>query len=190
MKSIIRMSKESRVFGFLACLDLFHFYPSKIRSLALCPRDLRVLLVKRPDMMAPTFLAQYMFLCNIKTTYQVDMHSTKNLDAGANTVPWGAIQVLGPRQKWVDVPITFFQLSIDYLVVFYLLSNILQGWWYLVVLGRFKFRFKLSHAKTQKKKILYSTLCNFAEKRQSENLTFFSKSQCQPMSLLTRVLLQ
>ena len=61
------------------------------------------------------------------------------------------------------------------------------------VLGPFKFKFKLSHAKTQKKKMsmfnLYSTLCNVAEKSQYENLTFFSKSQCQPMPLLTRMLL-
>ena len=60
---------------------------------------LRVLLVKRPDMMVPTFFAQYQFVCNIKSTYQVDMPGTKNFDVGANTVPWGVILVLGPRQK-------------------------------------------------------------------------------------------
>ena len=60
---------------------------------------LRVLLVKRPDMMEPTFFAQYQFVCNIKSTYQVDTPGTKNLDVGANTVPWGVISVLGPRQK-------------------------------------------------------------------------------------------
>ena len=65
----------------------------KIRNL------LRVLLVKRPDMMVPTFFAQYQFVCNIKSTYQVDMPGTKNFDVGANTVPWGVISVLGPRQK-------------------------------------------------------------------------------------------
>ena len=60
---------------------------------------LRLLLVKRPDMMEPTFFAQYQFVCNIKSTYQVDMPGTKNFDVGANTVPWGVISVLGPRQK-------------------------------------------------------------------------------------------
>ena len=60
---------------------------------------LRALLVNRPDMMVPTFFAQYQFVCNIKSTYQVDMPGTKNFDVGANTVPWGVISVLGPRQK-------------------------------------------------------------------------------------------
>ena len=60
---------------------------------------LRVLLVKRPDMMEPTFFAQYQFVCNIISTNQVDMPGTKNFDVGANTVPWGVISVLGPRQK-------------------------------------------------------------------------------------------
>ena len=60
---------------------------------------LRVLLVKRPDMMVPTFFAQYQFVCNIKSTYQVNMPGTKNFNVGANTVPWGVILVLGPRQK-------------------------------------------------------------------------------------------
>ena len=53
----------------------------------------------------------------------------------------------------------------------------------MVVLGQFKFKFKLSHGKTQEKKMsmfnLYSTLCNVAEKSHYENLTFFSKSQCR-----------
>ena len=42
-------------------------------------------------MMEPTFLAQSLFVCNIKSTYQVDMPGTKNLDVGANTVPLGVI---------------------------------------------------------------------------------------------------
>ena len=50
-------------------------------------------------MMVPTFFAQYQFVCNIKSTYQVDMLGTKNLDVGANTVPWEVISVSGPRQK-------------------------------------------------------------------------------------------
>ena len=85
---------------------------------------IRVLLVKRPNMMVPTFFEQYQFVCNIKSTYQVDMPGTKNFDVGANTVPWGVISVLGPRQKWVNVPPTFFQLFINFLIDFYLLYNI------------------------------------------------------------------
>ena len=78
-----------------------HTYPRLYLEKKKCPWEmtLRVLLVKRPDMMEPTFFAQYQFVCNIKSTYQVDMPGTKNFDVGANTVPWGVISVLGPRQK-------------------------------------------------------------------------------------------
>ena len=61
--------------------------------------DLRVLLVKRSDMMEPNFLAQYLFVCIIKSTYQVDTPVTKTWDLTAKTVPWRAILDLGPRQK-------------------------------------------------------------------------------------------
>ena len=37
------------------------------------------------------FLVQYLFVRNIKSTYQVDMPGTKNLDVGANAMPWGVI---------------------------------------------------------------------------------------------------
>ena len=50
-------------------------------------------------MTEPTFFAQYQFVCNIKSTYQVDMPGTKNLDVGANKVPWGVMSVSGPSQK-------------------------------------------------------------------------------------------
>ena len=50
-------------------------------------------------MMVPTFFAQYQFVCNIKSTYQVDMPVTKTWDLTAKTVPWQAILDLGPRQK-------------------------------------------------------------------------------------------
>ena len=52
---------------------------------------LRVLLAKWPDMSTPTFLAWYLFVCIIKSTYQVDVPGTKSWDLGANTVPRGAI---------------------------------------------------------------------------------------------------
>ena len=43
-------------------------------------------------------------------------------------MPWEAIEVLAPRQKQVNMPPTFFQLSIEFLVGFYLLFNILKIW--------------------------------------------------------------
>ena len=65
-------------------------------------------------MMVPTFFAQYQFVCNIKSTYQVDMLGTKNLDVGANTVPWGVLEILAPRQKQVNVPPTFFNFLLNF----------------------------------------------------------------------------
>ena len=62
-------------------------------------KSLRVLLVKQPDMSEPTFWGQYLFVCIIKSTYQVDMPVTKTWDLTAKTVPWQAILDLGPRQK-------------------------------------------------------------------------------------------
>ena len=38
------------------------------------------------------------------------------------------MEILASRQKQANVPPTFFQLSIEFLVVFYLLSNILKIW--------------------------------------------------------------
>ena len=61
--------------------------------------NLRVLLVKRPDMSEPTFWGQYLFVCIIKSTYQVDMPVTKTWDLTVKTVRWQAILDLGPRQK-------------------------------------------------------------------------------------------
>ena len=43
-------------------------------------------------------------------------------------MPWGVLKILAPRQKQVNVPPTFFELSIEFLVGFYLLSNILKIW--------------------------------------------------------------
>ena len=60
---------------------------------------LRVLLVKRPDMSEPTFWGQYLFVCIIKSTYQIDMPVTKTWDLTVKTVPWRAILDLGPWQK-------------------------------------------------------------------------------------------
>ena len=46
---------------------------------------LRVLLAKWPDMWEPTFFGQYLFVCIIKSTYQVDVPGPKSWDLGANT---------------------------------------------------------------------------------------------------------
>ena len=89
---------------------------------------LRVLLAKDPDISTPTILAWYLFVCIIKSTYHVDVHVTKTWDLRAKTVPWQAILDLGPRQKWVDLPDTFFQLFMSFLVDFHILYNILKIW--------------------------------------------------------------
>ena len=89
---------------------------------------LRVLLVKWPDMSKPTFLGQYLFVCIIKSTHQVDVPGNKTWDLRAKTVQWQAILDLGPRQKWVDLPDTFFQLFMSFLVDFHILYNILKIW--------------------------------------------------------------
>ena len=56
------------------------------------------------------------------------MRGTKILDVGANTVPWGVLEILTPRQKQVNVPPTFLKLSIEFLVGFCLPCNILKIW--------------------------------------------------------------
>ena len=43
-------------------------------------------------------------------------------------MPWGVLEILAPRQQQVNVPPTFFKLSIEFPVSFYLLSNILKIW--------------------------------------------------------------
>jgi len=72
--------------------------------------NLWVLLVKWPDMSEPTFRGQYLFVCIIKSTYQVDVPVTNTWDLRVKTVPWLVILDLGPRQKWVDRPLKFFKL--------------------------------------------------------------------------------
>ena len=37
-----------------------------------------VLLAKDPDISAPTILARYLFVCIIKSTYQIDVPGTKS----------------------------------------------------------------------------------------------------------------
>ena len=74
------------------------------------------------------FFGQYLFVCIIKSTHQLDVPGTKTWDLEANIVPWVAVLVLGRRQKWVNLPITFFQLFMSFLVDFYILYNIWKIW--------------------------------------------------------------
>ena len=53
--------------------------------------DLRVLLAKWPDICEPTFSAQYLVGCIIKSTHLGDVPRAKSWDLGAYTVPWGVI---------------------------------------------------------------------------------------------------
>ena len=92
------------------------------------PPCLRVLLAKQPDISEPTFLTQYQIVYNMKSTYRINVPGTKIWNLGDNKVSWGAIEVLVPKQKQVNVPPTFFELSIEFLVGFYLLFNILKIW--------------------------------------------------------------
>ena len=128
-------------------------------------KTLRVLLAKQPDISEPTFLTQYQIIYNMKSTYWINVPGTKIWNFGANTVPWGVLEILAPRQKQVNVPPTFFSFSIEFLIGFYLLSNILKIW-----IALFPFRqdmaiFQFQHG--QKWKILTffikQKLINFKE---------------------------
>ena len=70
------------------------------------------------------FWTQYLFGTKIKSTYENMLQNTKNLDLSVKRGSQGPISVLGPRQKWVDFPPTFFELFINFLVVCHLLLNI------------------------------------------------------------------
>ena len=62
-------------------------------------KALRVLLVKWPDMSKPTFFGQFLFVCIIRSSYQVGVPGNKTWDLRPKTVLWRAILDLGPRQK-------------------------------------------------------------------------------------------
>ena len=70
------------------------------------------------------FRTQFLFNANIKSTYKKLLRNTKILDLSVKRGSQGPISVLGPRQKWVDFPPTFFKLFINFLVVCHLLLNI------------------------------------------------------------------
>ena len=70
------------------------------------------------------FKTQFLLGTKIKSTYSNMLQNTKILDLSAK---WGSqrpIQVLAPRQKWVDFPPTFFEFFINFLLVCHLLMNI------------------------------------------------------------------
>ena len=112
----------------------------------------------------------------MKSTYQIDVPGTKIWNLWAKTVPWGVIEVLAPRQKQVDVPPTFFQISIDFLVGFYLFSNISKIW---IDLSPFRQDILISHfqqgQKWKKNDILYKTEINQLLK--IDTSSFMKKSQ-------------
>ena len=93
-----KIGKEEKIaiLDFIPCLIFFSY------------KYLRVLLVKQPDISEPTFLTQYQIVYNMKSTYRINVPGTKIWNLGANTVPWGVLEILAPRQKQVNVPPTFF----------------------------------------------------------------------------------
>ena len=67
---------------------------------------------------------QFLFGTKIKSTYKNVLRNTKILDLSVKRGSQRPIYVLGPRQKWVDLPPTFFELFINFLVVWHLLLNV------------------------------------------------------------------
>ena len=70
------------------------------------------------------FRTQFLFSTKIKSTFKNILQNTKILDLSVKRGSQHPYQVLGPRQKWVDFPPTFFELFINFLVVCHLLLNI------------------------------------------------------------------
>ena len=84
------------------------------------------------------FWTQFLFDTIIKSTYENVRQNTKPLNLN---VKWGSqrpILILAPRQKWVDLPPTIFELFINFLVVCHLLLNIQKNLLYrFSVLARY-----------------------------------------------------
>ena len=84
------------------------------------------------------FRTQFLFGTKIKSTYKSILWNTKILDLSVKRGSQRPFQVSGPRQKWVDLPPTFFELFINFLVVCHLLLNIQKKLWRLFsVLARY-----------------------------------------------------
>ena len=67
------------------------------------------------------FRTKFLFCIKINSTYENVLQNTNILDLSEKRGSRRPIPVLGPRQKWVDFPPLFFQLSIDFLVDYCLL---------------------------------------------------------------------
>ena len=61
----------------------------------------RVLLAKWPDMWEPNFLGQYLFVCIIKSTYQLDVPGTKIVEMMINNCKHFNCNY-SQRQFWKD----------------------------------------------------------------------------------------
>ena len=84
------------------------------------------------------FRAQFLLGTKIKSTYKNVLQNTNILDLSEKRGSQRPIPVLGPRQKWVDFPPTFFELFINFLVVCHLLMNIQKTFLYrFSVLARY-----------------------------------------------------
>ena len=70
------------------------------------------------------FRTQFLFGTKIKSACKNILPSTKILDLSVKRGSQRTFQVSGQRQKWVDLPPTFFELFINFLVVCHLLLNI------------------------------------------------------------------
>ena len=70
------------------------------------------------------FRTQFLFGTKIKSTYINILQNTKILDLSEKRGSQRPIPDLGPRQKWVNFPPTFFELFINFLLVCHLLLDI------------------------------------------------------------------
>ena len=70
------------------------------------------------------FRTQFLFGTKIKSTYENLLRNTKILDLSEKRGSQRPIPDLGPRQKWVNFPPTFFELFINFLLVCHLLLDI------------------------------------------------------------------
>ena len=70
------------------------------------------------------FQVQFLFSTKTKSTYGNVLPNTWILDLSVKRGSQQPFQVLTPRQKWVNLPPTFYEFFIDFLVDFYLLCNI------------------------------------------------------------------
>ena len=70
------------------------------------------------------FQTRFLFGTKMKSTYENILQNTKTLDLSAKQGSQCPIQVLGLRQKWVNLPPTFFEFFINFPILWHLLLNI------------------------------------------------------------------